>query len=77
MDTATKSIENVYAGVVDVKAEARAWKVESASREGVEHTVAIGADGTITCTCDGFKYRKRCWHTKMLREHLGIFKQVA
>ena len=39
---------------------------ESESRPDMIHTARRWSNGAITCTCEGWKYRKQCKHTLAL-----------
>jgi ERCC4-related helicase len=53
----------------------RSWLVPSESKPGVEYTVTLGADGTWTCTCPHYTYRRaECKHILKVKEGLSAPK---
>lgn len=38
------------------------FTVGSRTRLGTRHTVVRYKDGNVTCSCEGFKFRKNCGH---------------
>jgi Fanconi anemia group M protein len=50
----------------------RSWQVPSESRPGVEYTVTLGDEGTWSCTCPHFTYRRaECKHILKVKEGLS------
>jgi ERCC4-related helicase len=50
----------------------RSWRVPSESRPGVEYTVTLSDDGTWTCTCPHYTYRRvECKHILKVKEELS------
>ena len=47
------------------------FKFKSRS-EDTEHTVTVGANGHLHCTCRGFKTPSRCWHVRDVADQLGL-----
>lgn len=43
--------------------------IESRSSTGEYHSVEVD-HGKVTCTCPGFQYRKRCRHSRAIRNWL-------
>lgn len=41
---------------------------ESSSRPGLKHYTFELQSGALKCTCEGYKYRQDCKHTKMIQE---------
>jgi ATP-dependent DNA ligase len=39
---------------------------------GAEHTVTVGANNKIVCTCRGFDTPGQCWHVREVADKLGI-----
>lgn len=37
-----------------------------------EHTVTVGANNHMHCTCNGFKSPSKCWHVREVSERLNI-----
>jgi Fanconi anemia group M protein len=53
----------------------RSWRVPSESRPGVEYTVTLSDDGTWTCTCPHYTYRRvECKHILKVKEELSAPK---
>jgi Fanconi anemia group M protein len=53
----------------------RSWRVPSESRPGVEYTVTLSDDGTWTCTCPHYTYRRmECKHILKVKEGLSAPK---
>jgi ERCC4-related helicase len=53
----------------------RSWRVPSESKPGVEYTVTLGEDGTWSCTCPHYTYRRaECKHVLRVREELSAPK---
>jgi Fanconi anemia group M protein len=47
----------------------RSWRVPSESKPGVEYTVTLGNDGTWSCTCPHYTYRRvECKHILKVKE---------
>jgi hypothetical protein len=36
------------------------------------HTVTVGANGHLVCTCPGFRSPSKCWHVREVAEKLGL-----
>lgn len=36
------------------------------------HTVTVGDDGRLTCSCPGFTHRQACWHCDAAKERLAV-----
>lgn len=47
------------------------FKFPSRSDEG-EHTVTVGANNHVSCTCRGFRSPSKCWHVREVAERLGL-----
>jgi ERCC4-related helicase len=53
----------------------RSWRVPSESRPGVEYTVTLSDDGTWSCTCPHYTYRRtECKHILKVKEGLSAPK---
>ena len=49
----------------------RSWRVPSETKPGVEYTVTLNDDGTWSCTCPHYTYRRtECKHILKVREEL-------
>jgi Fanconi anemia group M protein len=50
----------------------RSWRVPSESKPGIEYTVTLSDDGTWSCTCPHYTYRRaECKHILKVREELS------
>jgi uncharacterized Zn finger protein len=50
----------------------RSWRVPSELRPGVEYTVTLGEDGTWSCTCPHYTYRRaECKHILKVKKGLS------
>jgi Fanconi anemia group M protein len=50
----------------------RSWRVPSESKPGVEYTVTLSEDGTWSCTCPHYTYRRtECKHILKVKEGLS------
>lgn len=39
------------------------WRVASGSRPGMFHYTFLMEDGSVDCTCEGWRMNRKCWHT--------------
>ena len=44
------------------------YQVPSRSGRKRPYTVKKYPDGSLTCTCTGFQFRQKCWHTTAIKE---------
>ena len=49
----------------------REEKMGSKSSDKV-YDVRVSTDGTASCTCYGFQYRRKCCHVTSLKEEMGL-----
>lgn len=49
---------------------AQLWQYPSVSEPGVTHLTTLMENGEIGCSCPGYKFHGKCWHTNNLRELL-------
>ena len=50
----------------------KSWRVPSESKPGVEYTVTLVNDGTWSCTCPHYTYRRtECKHILKVKEGLS------
>jgi len=46
--------------------------IESRSRPGQHHSLELVDEGKgfleEACSCEGFQFRRQCWHTRLLRD---------
>ena len=45
--------------------------VQSRSSNATVYSLTISVDDTISCTCLGYKHRKTCWHTNMMKDTIN------
>ena len=41
----------------------KVFRVASGSRPGMFHYTFVMEDGTVDCTCEGWRMNRKCWHT--------------
>jgi hypothetical protein len=46
------------------------WTIPSASRPGLAHQVTREEDGSLSCTCESFQYRRMCRHLALYADTL-------
>lgn len=49
----------------------RVWLTASKTRSGAYHTTLRSEDGTYKCSCEGWRYHRKCKHVTFLMEELG------
>jgi len=57
------------------------WRFQSATRANVVHTVTLGANRVLTCTCEGWGFTKvghpkECTHIKQVGRDEGFVREV-
>jgi hypothetical protein len=54
--------------LVEVTDVRRLWIAESRTRPGKLHIVVLHEDGNLTCTCEGWIFRRTCWAINTVKE---------
>ncbi len=47
------------------------YRTRSRSNPRERHSLVVGPDGIIGCSCDGFYYRESCKHVEQLKNRLA------
>lgn len=41
------------------------YRAPSSSRAGLYHYTLVYEDGSVDCTCEGWRLNAKCWHTTL------------